>query len=94
MTEVLTMDAVAKLGEQIYEKDLKQKYESKHNEKFLAIDVVTKRGHLGQYPEIALEIAQKKNPNGQFYLKRIGAKATFHVSYTGEMDVEGLFQSA
>jgi len=94
MTELLTMDAIAKLGEQIYEKNLKHKYEGKHRDKFLAIDVKTKKGYLGDHPENALEKAQQKKPNGQFYLKRIGSPATFHVSYTGGMDVEGLFSSA
>ena len=47
---------------------------------------------LGKHLEIAL--TQKKNPGGQFYLKRIGLPATFHMSYVGDMDVERLFQSA
>ena len=55
------MDQVAKLGEQINEKVLKKKYEDKHKEEFLAIDVTTKKGYLGKYPEIALELAQKKS---------------------------------
>ncbi len=94
MSEILKMAEVANLGEKIYEESLKQEYEGKYNDKFLAVDVTTRKGHLGEHPEIALEIAKKKNPDGQFFLKRIGAPATFHVSCIGGMDVDGLFQPA
>ena len=93
MTEVLTISQIAELGEKIYEKHLKKEYEGKHDNKFLAIDVTTKRGYLGEHPEIALGNAKENNPNGHFYLKRIGDSATFHVSYLREMDVEGILQS-
>ncbi|MCY4258856.1 MAG: hypothetical protein OXC91_01150 [Rhodobacteraceae bacterium] len=94
MANVLTMDQIAELGEEIYEACLRKKHEGRHNDMFLAIDVTTKRGHLGQYPEDALKAGEEDNPEGQFYLKRIGSPATFHVSYIGEMDVDGILQPA
>jgi len=94
MADVLTIDQIAELGEEIYEFHLKKKHEGSHNDMFLAIDVTTKKGHLGQYPEDALKAGEEDNPEGQFYLKRIGSPATFHVSYIGEMDVDGVLQPA
>ncbi|MCY4150639.1 MAG: hypothetical protein OXE94_00165 [Aestuariivita sp.] len=90
MTEILTMDQIAEIGEKIYAETLQEKYENDHANQFLAIDVTTQDGYVGQYPEDALSLAEKTNPDGQFYLKRIGSSATFHVSYTGEMNVEGI----
>ncbi len=92
MTDVLTMDQIAELGEEIYASRLRKKHEGRHNDMFLAIDVTTRKGHLGQYPEDALKAGEEDNPEGQFYLKRIGSPATFHVSYIGEMNVDGLLQ--
>jgi len=86
------MDQIAELGEEIYENDLRKEHEGRHNDMLLAIDVTTRKGHLGQYPEDALETGEEDNSRGQFYLKRIGSLATFHVSYIGDMDVDGIVQ--
>ncbi len=92
--KILTMDEVAKQGEALYENLFKGEYEGEHDKKFLAIDVITKEAFLGEYPENALDIARKKNPDGQFYLKRIGASATFHVTCAEGTDVDWILQPA
>jgi len=94
MDNVLTIDRIAELGEEIYAKKHRKRYEGEKDGYFLAIDVETETGYMAQYPEDALHAAEKSNPEGKFYLKRIGSSATFHVSYTGGMDVEGILQSA
>ncbi len=94
METVLTIDRIAELGEEIYEKVHRKRYEGKKTEHFLAIDIEIKIGYLAQYPEDALHAAEKANPDGKFYLKRIGSSAAFHVSYGGKMNAGGVLQTA
>ncbi|MCY4006021.1 MAG: hypothetical protein OXE84_04205 [Rhodobacteraceae bacterium] len=92
MKPALNPDKVVEMGEEIYQTILKKNYEGKYDNQFLAIDVIECKEYLAQYPEDALHLAEKSNPSGRFYLKRIGSDSTFHMSYTGGMDVEGVLQ--
>ncbi|MCY4051730.1 MAG: hypothetical protein OXF60_09615 [Gammaproteobacteria bacterium] len=77
-------EKIAEEGDKIYNDMFKSKYEGHYDGMFLSIDIDTKEAHLGKYPEDALGLAEKKNPDGRFYLVKIGKETAFHVGYIGE----------
>ena len=90
----MTPDEIAEKGENIYKEFFQNEYEGEHNGKYLAIDVENKNEYLGNYSEDALINAQNNNPDGLFYLVRIGDKTAFHIGYTGvsSNELERTFQ--
>ena len=84
MGNVMTPDKIAEIGDQIYHDTFRETYEDEYKGRFLAIDVTYKTAHLGDHPEDAINEAEKKNPNGNFYLVKIGEAAAFHVRITDE----------
>jgi len=79
----MTPDNIAEIGDRIYNDTFRSQYEGEHNGKFLAIDINNEAGYIGTYPEEALDKAKDKNPNGNFYLIKIGSETAFNVGYTG-----------
>ena len=61
-------------------------YFHKTGDEFLAIDVINKREYQGKYPEDALRKAGIVEPEGTFYLYRIGESAPFHVGHGREYE--------
>ena len=68
----------------IYERDYKEKYESKHQGKFVAIDIRGRRAYLGKFPEDALQEAREAAPFGVFHLIRVGFKGAFRIRHATE----------
>lgn len=89
-------DEIAETGDRIYKEKFREEYEGQYEGQFLAIDVTSADGYLGQYAEDALAKAEEANPNGDFYLVKVGSPAAFHVGYTGERKngLEGLLRPA
>lgn len=66
---------VAEKGEKIYE-DIKHKYESKFNDKFLAINVESGETYLSDSTIEAVEKARFAYPDKIFYVVKIGFSAS------------------
>lgn len=88
MINVVTPDEISRRGEIIYKEYFKDKYEGKHNGKYLAINVETKKAYLAEYSEDALIKAQNENSDSLLYLVRIGEETAFRVGYTGIRNYE------
>ena len=88
MNSLVTPNEIAEKGESIYNQLFREKYEGLHDGKFLAINVVNSNEFLGDYPEDALAIAVAREPNGTFYLVKIGANTAFRVGHFGEQNNE------
>jgi len=66
-----SFEEIAKRAAAIYEK-VKTQYEPALNGKFLAIEVESGNGYLGNTSGEALEEARAKHPEKLFYLVRVG----------------------
>jgi hypothetical protein len=67
---------IARRGEEIYERDLKEQLEPAHTGKFLVIDIDTGDSELDTDEVAAFQRVMARNPDGRRYLKRIGFPVT------------------
>ena len=84
MNKVITPNEIAEIGDRIYDKEFRAKYEGTHDGNFLAIDIDNEIEFFGENAEDALDKAESANPNGNYYLVKIGSETAFYVGYTGE----------
>jgi hypothetical protein len=70
-----TAQEIACRGEEIYEREFKDKLEPTHTGKFLVIDIDTGDSEMDSDEVAALQRAMARNPDGTRYLKRIGFPA-------------------
>lgn len=81
-----TTEETVALGEAIYERDIRSKVESEHAGKYLVVDVTTGDYSISDIELAAFESAERKNPDGWFYVKRVGRKAVHRIGGTGLSD--------
>jgi len=62
---------IAEEGAKIYDQ-IKINYDPKERDKFLAIDIDSKKTYLGNTSAEALELARQNHPNKVFYVVKIG----------------------
>ncbi len=86
--QFMSPEEIAEAAERIYDTCFREKYEGIHDDEFLAIDVLNETAYHGMYPEDALTKARAAQPDGTFYLIRIGADATFNVGFIGEQKTD------
>ena len=79
MENLMTPDKAAAKGNEIYDRMFRKKYEGIHDGKFLAIDIMNEKAYLGDYPEDAVDNAEKDKSNTNLYLVKIGAKTAFQL---------------
>ena len=72
---------IAEEGHRFYDEQYKADLERDRNGEYVAIDVSTGSAYVARYPELAIEEAREKAPNGVFHLIRIGAPGAFKVSF-------------
>ncbi len=71
---------IARIGEQIYQNELKEKMEKENIGKFVAIEVESKDYFLGETQTEATLKAKKKYPDKIFYMVKIGFPAVITMS--------------
>ena len=74
-----TAEEIARRGEEIYEREFKDKLEPTHTGKFLVIDIDTGDSEMDTDEVAAFQRAMARNPDGRRYLKRIGFSAAHHL---------------
>ena len=74
-----TAQEIARRGEEIYEREFKDKLEPAHIGKFLVIDIDTGDSEMDSDEVAAFQRAMARNPDGRRYLKRIGFSAAHHL---------------
>src|SRR3989344_2737396 len=67
----LSPEEIIKMGEEIYEKNLKDKLEPQMAGKFVAIEVESGKDYVENTKEEALDGAKKDFPNKIFFVRRI-----------------------
>ena len=70
-----TKEEIARLGREIYERDIRSAVESDHEGRFLAVDVTTGRYEIADDELVAFDRAEEENPDGAFFLLRVGRRA-------------------
>lgn len=67
-----TRAEIVRLGEEIYERNLRTLLEPENTGKFLVLDIQTADYEIDANEVAAIERARAKNPQGVRYIKRIG----------------------
>jgi hypothetical protein len=75
-------EEIAEVGERIYAERYKADLERTAFGHYVAIDVLSGNGYIGEFPEQALEKARAEATNGVFHLIKIGSAGAFRVSFS------------
>jgi hypothetical protein len=76
---MLTKDEIARRGREIYERDIRADVERDHDGEFLVVDVATGDYTVGKDDQEVFKHAEAKNPEGLFYLMRVGRPAAHRI---------------
>lgn len=75
----LTKDEIARRGRGIYERDIRAEVEREHDGEFLVVDVATGEYAVGEDQDEVFDHAEARNPEGLFYLLRVGRPAAHRI---------------
>lgn len=76
-----TSAEIASRGEEIYEREIRDKVEPEHIGEFLVVDIETGRYTLDPDHLAALKRAMAEIPNGVRYVKRVGFRAAHRIGF-------------
>ncbi len=71
-------EETARIGKEIYERDIRRLVESDHFGEVVAIDVGSGSYALGKNAIDASESLRKQSPDAQVWLMRVGHRALYH----------------
>lgn len=74
-----TSEEIAQLGQAIYDRQIRSNVETAHRGEFLVLNVETEGYEMDRNELAALQRAKAKNPDGVFYILRIGATAAYRL---------------
>lgn len=75
----LTAEEIARRGEEIYERDIREKVESSHEGDFLVVDVTTGDYEVDADDVAASDRALGKNPDALLYFMRVGRRSAYRI---------------
>lgn len=78
-------EEVARRGREVYERDIRPAVERDHDGRFLVVDVTTGRYEIADDELSAFERAEEKNPDGVFFLLRVGRRAAHRLALGGRL---------
>jgi hypothetical protein len=70
-----TKEEIARHGREIYERDIRSEVERDHDGRFLVVDITTGHYEIADDELTAFDRAEEKNPDGSFFLLRVGRRA-------------------
>lgn len=76
---MLTKGEIARRGREIYERGIRAEVEREHDGEFLVVDIATGDYAIGEDDEEVFDRAEAKNPQGLFYLMRVGRPAAHRI---------------
>lgn len=74
-----TTEEIVRRGREIYEREIRRKVEREFDGAFLVVDITTGAYSLGETDDDAFDRAEAKNPDGLFYLMRVGRPAAHRI---------------
>ena len=72
-------EETARLGDEIYERDIRQQVEADHHGEIVAIDVDSGHWAIGENVTTAWERLVSQHPDGGFWFVRVGHPAVYHL---------------
>ena len=72
-------EETARLGEEIYERDIRQKVEADHHGEIVAIDVNSGNWAIAENVTTAWQHLVSQHPDGGFWFIRVGYPAVYHL---------------
>ncbi len=85
--ELVDAEDIAEIATRIYAKEYQEAYEQEHSGWFVAIDVNTRKGYLGEHSDDAFDEAERDNAKGPLFLIRIGHTSACQMGYSGSQFV-------
>ncbi len=79
MSTARSREETARLGDEIYERDIRSKVEATHHGKIVAIDIDTGDYSVGESVVAAWDKLSPQHPNGGFWFVRVGYPAVYHI---------------
>lgn len=77
-------EEIARRGRGIYERDIRlEEFDREHHGEFLVVDVTTGEYELDPDEAKAFDRAEDRNPEGLFYLMRVGRRAAHRIGEAG-----------
>ncbi len=74
-----TAEEIARRGREIYEWDIRREVEHEHDGEFLVVDITTGDYAVGEDDDEVFDRMETKNPDGLFYLMRVGRRAAHRI---------------
>jgi len=74
-----TSEEIAQRGQVIYDQQVRAQVETAHQGEFLVLNIETGEYEIDRNELAALQRAKAKNPDGVFYLLRVGATAAYRL---------------
>lgn len=74
-----TSEEIAQRGQAIYDQRIRAHVETAHQGEFLVLNIETGEYEMDRNELAALQRAKAKNPDGAFYILRIGATAAYRL---------------
>ena len=79
----LKAEEIARRGREIYERDIRsEKFDHEHDGEFLVVDATT-GDYIVDPDDEAFDRMEERNPDGLFYLMRVGRKAAHRIGGAG-----------
>jgi len=73
----VSSNELVRLGQQIYDREIRRKVEKKHRGKFLVVEVESQDYEMDEDPVVADERLRQRHPDSLFYMLRVGYRAAF-----------------
>lgn len=74
-----TAQEIARRGREIYERYIRREVEHDHDGEFLVVDITTGDYAVGEDDDEVFDRVETRNPDGLFYLMRVGRKAAHRI---------------
>lgn len=76
----LKAEEIARRGREIYERDIRsEEFDREHDGEFLVLDTTTGNYAVSKDDDEVFDRMEEENPDGLFYLMRIGKKAAHRI---------------
>ncbi len=75
----LTKDEIARRGREMYERGIRAEVEREHDGEFLVVDVTSGDYEVGEDDDEVFELSEARNPDGLFFLMRVGRPAAHRI---------------
>ncbi len=77
-------EEIARRGREIYERDIRsEEFDREHDGEFLVVDATTGDYAVDKDDDEAFDRIEERNPDGLFYLMRVGRKAAHRIGEAG-----------